>query len=325
MIITQAPLRISLLGGGSDFPAFFAAEEGCVLSSAIDKYISVVLKRRFDARIRVGYTRTELVDDVAMLEHDLVREAMRITGIRAGVELATLADIPSRGSGLGSSSTVSVALLHAMWSHLGVLPSRRRLAEAACALEIERLGRPIGVQDQYASAYGGLNLICFSGDAVRVEPVSDDERLARRLGERLLLFFTGVTRASASVLNEQQANIEARRPLLRRMAAQAREACAALRAGELDALGELMHEGWQLKRQLASGVSNPELDALYARARAAGAAGGKIAGAGGGGFLLLYCTPERQADLRAELSALSELEFALEREGATVLLHQRRG
>jgi D-glycero-alpha-D-manno-heptose-7-phosphate kinase len=324
LIISQTPLRISLLGGGSDFPDFFDRDEGCVLSSSIDKYISVILKRRFDDLLRVAYTRTELVERVALIEHDLVREALRLTGLDRGVEIATVADIPSRGSGLGSSSAVTVALLHAMWCYLGVLPSRQQLAEGACAVELDRLQRPIGVQDQYAAAYGGLNLIHFGPEGVRVELLSEDPRLARRLGERLMLFFTGITRASASILGEQRERIEAQRPVLREMSEQARLGGAALREGRVDVLGDLMHEGWMRKRSLASRVSSPEIDALYDRARKAGAAGGKISGAGGGGFLLLFCAPERQAAVRIALQGLVELEFALEPEGSVVLLQQRR-
>ncbi len=323
MILTQAPLRISLLGGGSDFPEFFGQEEGAVLSSSIDKYIAVLVKRRFDAKIRVGYTRTELVDRVADVEHDLVREALRWTEVQGGVELSTMGDIPSRGSGLGSSSTVTVALLHALWCYAGRLPSRRELAEAACAIERDRLGRPIGWQDQYAAAYGGLNLIRFCGPEVRVDALDADPAVARRLGERLMLFFTGITRRSASVLGEQRARIESRRAELRAMAAQAHLAAEALGAGRIEDLGPLMHEGWQRKRRLASRVSNPEIDRLYDRARAAGATGGKIAGAGGGGFLLLFCPPERQPAVRLALADLRELEFDLEPEGSLVLLQQR--
>ncbi len=328
MIITQAPLRISFLGGGTDFPEFYAQEEGCVLSSAIDKSITVILKRRYDQRIRVGYTRTELVETVDQLEHELVREAMRLTGLTGGVEIGTMGDIPSRGSGLGSSSTVTVALLHAMWTYQGVLPTRGQLAEEAVRVEREILGRPIGVQDQYAAAFGGLRFHRFGPDGVSSEAVLPDgaagEQLARRLGEHLLIFFTGITRQAASVLAEQRANIEAQRPLLRAMARQAREGRQALVDGRLDDLGELLHEGWLLKRRLASKVTNPDIDAMYAAARGAGAIGGKISGAGGGGFLLLYARPQDHQAVRAALHPLSELAFNLEPEGSLVLLHQRR-
>lgn len=324
MIVVQTPLRISLLGGGTDFPAFYAEDPGCVLSCTIDKSVFVILKSRFDQRVRVGYTRTELVEDAAELEHDLVREAMCLTGLTRGIELATMADIPSRGSGLGSSSSVTVGLLHALWQHRGVLPSRSQLAEAAVEIECRRLGRPMGVQDQYAAAYGGLRFLRFQGEEVRVERVTEDAAALRRLGERLLLFFTGVTRRSAAVLAEQQAHIDERRPLLRELAALAEEGRRAVEAGRLQDIGPLMDEGWQRKRKLASRVSNAEIDALYDRARAAGATGGKISGAGGGGFLLLVCLPERQAAVRAALAGLSELEFHLEPEGSLVMLDDRR-
>jgi len=323
MIIAQAPLRVSLLGGGTDFPGFFSTEPGHVLSATIDKYIFVILKRRFDAFVRVGYTRTELIDDVRAVEHDLVREAMRLTGVGPGVEIATMADIPSEGSGLGSSSAVTVALLHALWSYLGYLPSREELASGACRIEIERLRRPIGVQDQYAAAYGGLRFMTFHGDRITVVPAGVAEALIRRLGERLMLFFTGTTRLAASILTEQKANIEDRRPVLRALAAMACDGRAALQAGRLDALGELMHAGWEQKCRLASGITSPALDALYATARRAGAIGGKLTGAGGGGFLLLYCRPQDQQAVRAALHGLRELEFGLSNEGSLVVLHQR--
>jgi D-glycero-alpha-D-manno-heptose-7-phosphate kinase len=324
MIITQTPLRISLLGGGTDFPDFYATEPGAVLSATIDKYVYVVLKPRFDERIRVGYTRTELVQDVSALEHDLVREALRLTGIRQGVEVSTMADIPTRGSGLGSSSTVSVGLLHAMWTYLGDLPSHERLAEGACCIELERLGRPGGKQDQYAAAFGGLRFITFKGERVEVAPAGSGPGLARRLGERLLLFYTGLTRRSADVLHEQRHNIEASRPALRRLRQLAEQGREALCAGQLDELGALLHDSWQLKRGLASRVTSGAIDDLYETARRAGALGGKISGAGGGGFLLLYCQPERQATLRAALDGYQELEFSLEDGGSLVLLNDRR-
>lgn len=324
MIITQTPLRISFLGGGTDFPDFYATEPGAVLSSTIDKYVYVVLKPRFDHLIRIGYTRTELADSPDAVEHDLVREALRSTGIQGGVEVATMADIPSEGSGLGSSSTVSVGLLHAMWTHQGHLPSRAQLAEGACRIELERLGRPIGKQDQYAAAYGGLSFITFHGTEVTVEPAGHDPRLNRRLGERLMLFFTGQTRQAAEVLGEQRRNLEASRPDLRQLWQLAHSGREALCAGHLDAFGALLHEGWLAKQRLASRITNDEIDAMYGAARRAGALGGKIAGAGGGGFLLLYCPPEHQAAVRAQLHGYRELEFDLEEGGSLVLLNDRR-
>ncbi len=324
MIVVQTPLRISFLGGGSDFPDFYASETGHVLSTTIDTSVFVIVKRRFDDKIRVGYTRTELVDDVEDVEHDLVREALLLTGVKSGVEISTMADIPSRGSGLGSSSSVSVALLHALWQHRGVLPTRRQLAEGAVEIELHRLGRSIGVQDQYAAAFGGLRFMTFEGDTVHTERIAADGAMRRRLDERLLLFFTGITRSSGSVLDEQRSNIEDKRGTLREMADMARVGRDAIEAGDLDQVGRLMHEGWRLKRGLASGVSNPDLDRMYDAAIGAGAIGGKISGAGGGGFLLVYCPPERQADVRAALDGVVELEFHQEGEGSLVMLDDRR-
>lgn len=324
MIVVQTPLRISFLGGGTDFPEFYATEPGHVLSTTIDTSVFVILKRRFDDKIRAGYTRTELVDHPDELEHDLVREALKLTGVCRGVELATMADIPSRGSGLGSSSSVSVGLLHALWQYRGVLPSRRQLAEGAIEIELARLGRPMGVQDQYAAAFGGLRFMTFEGDRVDAERVDVDVPLRRRLDEHLLLFFTGITRRSSIVLDEQRSKTEANRSALREMADMAISGRDALLAGDLDEIGRLMDAGWRLKRGLASRVTNPDIDRMYEAARDAGAIGGKVSGAGGGGFLLVYCPPERQADVRAALGGMLELEFHLEDEGSLVMLDDRR-
>jgi len=324
MIITQTPLRVSLLGGGSDFPDFYAREPGCVLSATIDKYVNVIVKRRYDNLIRVGYTRQEIEPEVSLVRHDLVREAMRLTGVERGVEIVTMADIPSRGSGLGSSSTVTVGLLHALHVYQGWLPTRAELAAGACRIELDILGRPSGKQDQYAAAYGGLRHIRFEGREVRVEHAVSDRAVARRLAERLMLFDTGVARQSADVLAEQKAHIADRRDSLRRLAGLAMSGLAALRDGRLDDVGGLMHEGWLLKQGLASKVTNRAIGGMYSAAREAGAMGGKISGAGGGGFLLLFCPPQRQSDVRQALRAWRELEFGLDFEGSIVLLNSRR-
>ncbi len=324
MIITRTPLRISFLGGGTDFQDFYKTEPGCVLSSTIDKYIFVILKRRFDDQLRVNYTRNELVESVSQIEHDLVRESLRLTGIEGGVEVVTMGDIPSRGSGLGSSSTVTVGLLHAMWSYLGELPDCEQLAEGACQIEIDRLGRPIGKQDQYAAAYGGLRFIKFYDSDVTVGGLANGHEVVGDLGDRLMLFFTGVTRCAGDVLREQKANIEDIRPTLRAIGELARQGRQVLEEGRLDDLGQLMHEGWEHKRTLASTITNSDIDDLYEKARRAGAIGGKISGAGGGGFLMLYCPPENQQSVRAALHGVRELEFHLEPEGSVTLLNVRR-
>ena len=324
MIVTQTPLRISFLGGGTDFEQYYRQEEGWVISSAIDKHIFVIIKERYDDRIRVGYTKTELVDSIDELEHDLVRECLRHTGITKRVEISTMADIPSEGSGLGSSSTVTVGLLNAMYTYLGTPKDMETLARDACEIEINVLGRPIGVQDQYIAAYGGLRFIRFCKDgAIQVEPLGLDEQQTRRLNQNLMLFFTGITRQASSILGEQVHNIPARLDVLREMKQLALQLRDGLRAGELDALGGLLHEGWLLKRQMASQVSNSAIDGIYQTARAAGALGGKVTGAGGGGYLLLYCPRHKQDDVRRALHGLTELPFHLERFGSSVIFNYR--
>lgn len=325
MIIVQTPLRVSFFGGGTDFRSFYEVEGGCVLSSAIDKYIFITIKKRFDQWLRIGYTRTELVESVGEVQHELIRETLRKTGISRGVEVTTMGDIPSAGSGLGSSSTVTVGALHAMYTFLGEIVPAERLAREACQVEIDILGKPIGVQDQYIAAYGGLRFMEFTPEGqVRCERIELAPELQRRLNESLLLFFTGVTRRADSILDEQQRNINHRLAILREIKQMAYTARDELRASHLESIGRLLHEGWQLKKQLASQISNGALDEMYQAARQAGALGGKITGAGGGGFLLLYCPPERREAVRNALKPLQELPFQLEMDGTKVIFNYRR-
>lgn len=325
MIITQTPLRISFFGGGTDFRQYFLQEEGWVLSCAIDKYIYVTIKERYDDRIRVGYTKTELVEDIDELEHELVRECLRKTGITKQVEISTMGDIPSEGSGLGSSSTVTVGLLNAMYTYLGAPREQETLAREACEIEIDVLGKPIGVQDQYIAAYGGQRFIrfCQSG-SVDIERLRLPSEQVRKLKRNLMLFFTGTTRKSASVLTEQVQNMGSRVEVLREMKRLALDAKACLECGELDEFGRLLDEGWRLKRQMASKISNGTIDDLYQRARAAGALGGKITGAGGGGYLLLYVPSSKQDDVHLALKDLHELPFDFEFDGSKVIFNYRR-
>ena len=325
MIITQTPLRISLAGGGTDLPDFSREHGGCVVSTAIDKCIYVIVKARFDRKIRVGYSRTEMVDDVSEVQHELVREALRMTGVCSGVEIATMADIPSEGSGLGSSSSVTVGVLHALYTYQGHIVPPERLAEEACRIEIEVLGKPIGKQDQYIAAFGGFRFIEFGHDgSVQVQPLALSEDKRRALDACLLLFYTGRTRDANAILSRQRGNIAARADTLLAMAEQARELRVDLENGHCRRVAEVLHENWCHKRTLAEGISNGELDGLYERACAAGATGGKVAGAGGGGFLLLYCPPGEQERLREALSDHVELPFHLAQQGTRVLLNAQR-
>ena len=325
MIIIQTPLRISLFGGGTDFPSFYQSEGGAVLSSAIDKYIFVTVKPRFDKMLRVGYTRTEMVDSIDDIQHELIRECLRKTGISEGLEITTMGDIPSAGSGLGSSSTVTVGALHAMYTLLGEIVPAEKLAREACEIELDILNKPIGIQDQYIASYGGLRLLEIHPDSkVCSRRIELSPSIRRRLNDNLMLFFTGITRNSSTILKEQQRNITSRKTVLHELKQMAYDAAEGLQQGNIDCIGELLHESWELKKSLASQISNPVLDEIYNRALMAGATGGKITGAGGGGFFMFYCPHEKQENLRNVLHDLQELPFLLEHDGTKVIFNYHR-
>ena len=325
MIIVQTPLRISFFGGGTDFPSFFMDEGGCVLSSAIDKYIFVTVKERFDKKLRIGYTQTEMVDDLDSIHHDLIRESLRLTGIREGIEVTTMGDIPSEGSGLGSSSTVTVGALHALYAYSGEIVSAEQLAREACGIEIDTLKKPIGIQDQYIAAYGGLRFIEFKQDGeVSVKKIKISADSHRTFNDNFLLFFTGVSRKADTVLQEQKNNIKDRMPELREIKQMAYAARTYIESEDFDSFGTLLNQSWELKKRLSSTISNGRINEIYDAARRAGAIGGKVAGAGGGGFLLLYVPYERQRSVRNALSDLQELPFRLESDGTKVIFNYRR-
>jgi D-glycero-alpha-D-manno-heptose-7-phosphate kinase len=325
LIIVQTPLRISFFGGGTDFPSFYMEEGGCVLSSAIDKYIFVTVKNRFDKKIRVGYTQTEMVDSLAQIQHELIREALRCTGVEHGIEVTTMGDIPSEGSGLGSSSTVTVGALQALYTFLGEIVSMERLAKEACEIEIGKLNKPIGIQDQYIAAYGNLRFFEFMPDGhVRVEKLNLQPDFKRALNDCFLLFFTGINRRADTVLKEQKQNIRDRISVLREIRDMAYQAKRELEAGNSDSFGALLHHSWQLKKRMAGQISNGTIDEMYDAARRAGARGGKITGAGGGGFLLLYAPYEKHGAIRQTLAGLQELPFRLEKDGSKVIFNYRR-
>ena len=325
MIVTQTPLRLSFFGGGTDFPDYYRVSGGAVLTTAIDKYVYVIVKERFDDDIYINYSIKEIVQSVDAIRHDLVREAMRITGVDRGVEITTLADVPSTGTGLGSSAAVTVGLLHALHTYCGRLVDARTLAVQACRIELEILNRPIGKQDQYISAFGGLRAIDFRPDeAIDVARIQASPATTRRLQNRLLVFFTGRTRSAATVLNHQLQRIDQSRTDLDRLRACAHQARDLLTCGRLDEFGELLDTAWRHKKALAEGVSDAALDELYSRARDAGASGGKIAGAGGGGFFVFYVPPSRQDDVRRALAPLRELPIAFDPGGARVVFNIHR-
>lgn len=324
MIIVQTPLRLSFLGGGTDFEDFYKLNGGgAVLSTSIDKYIFVIVKERFDDMIYLNYSKKEIVDNVDSVQHELIREAMRMTGVERGVEITTLADVPSEGTGLGSSSSVTVGLLQALHTYQGVTVSAEELAQQACRIEIDILGKPTGKQDQYIAAYGNMRFITFRRDGIEASKVAIHVEGKRVLNENLLLFYTGRTRQASHILAEQKAGIQARVQVLSEMVKLASEARESLVCGAFQEFGELLDRGWQLKKQLASGISGDEIDDVYRAATNAGAIGGKIAGAGGGGFLLLYCPAGKRDAVRGRLSRLRELPFLLQGDGSKVIFNYR--
>jgi D-glycero-alpha-D-manno-heptose-7-phosphate kinase len=324
MIISQTPLRISFVGGGTDLKSFYQSEDGMVISSAIDKYIYVIIKERFDEKIYINYSIKEIVNDVSEIRHQLVREAMRKVGVERGVEITTLADVPSEGSGLGSSSSVTVGLLNALYHYAGKQVTLDQIAKEACEIEIDICRKPIGKQDQYIAAFGGLKKITFHPDeSVTIDqlPVFNINLLI--LGSRLLLFYTNKTRKADVILKKQKKRTGDKRDVLRQMKNFAPKLESHLAGYKFNHLGKMLHENWLLKKSLVGDISNPEIDDMYNRAMDAGALGGKICGAGGGGFLLMYVPKERQDKVRSALKAYRELPFMLDSFGSRIIFNVR--
>jgi D-glycero-alpha-D-manno-heptose-7-phosphate kinase len=320
MIISRTPLRISFAGGGTDLAAFYKDQPGAVTSTAINKYIYVTINKRFDDTIRVGYSKTEIVNYVDELNHGLVREAMKLTGINNGVEITTIADIPSRGTGLGSSSSLTVGLLNALYAFQGIMKSRLTLAKEACKIEIEILGEPIGKQDQYIAAYGGIQHIQFNPDeSVYVDPVICTTWTKQQLGKHILLFYTGITRKASTILTKQIENTKKKMENLIKLKELSEKVRDHMRDENIEGVGKCLHEGWLLKRELASGISNITINEYYQKALSAGAWGGKVLGAGGGGFLMIFCPPENQDKVISVLSDLKCLPIKLEPQGSKII------
>jgi D-glycero-alpha-D-manno-heptose-7-phosphate kinase len=325
MIISQTPLRISLAGGGTDLPNYYKKHDGFVVSTAIDKFIYVVIKERFDDLIYVDYSSKEIVSHIDEIQHDLVREAAKITNMKNGFEVMMLADIPSEGSGLGSSSSLTVGLLHTFYQYKGKLPTSEQLAREACEIEINTLKRPIGKQDQYIAAYGGLKAIKFcKNDKVEVTDIDIESDPKRRLGSNLLLFFTHTTRKAATILEEQSQKVMDKLEFHHKIKELAYDSLDGISNLDINRVGENLKMNWSMKKQLASNVSNPDIDKMHDLAMECGALGAKISGAGGGGFLLVYCERDKQDKLRKALREYRELPFLLEKYGSKIIFDQTR-
>lgn len=326
MILTKTPMRLSFIGGGSDLPVYYRAHGGAVVSSSIDKYVYICVNKRFDDSVRVSYSRTEEVAAATDVAHPLVRAALAKTGIAGGVEITSIADIPSRGSGLGSSSAFTVGVLHALHAYRGEYRSKAQLADEACDVEINMCGEPIGKQDQYGAAIGGLNFIRFNpDDSVDVEPIVTPGSTLVALERSLLMFYTGLTRSASDILEKQGAAMVGESDKTKAVARMVKLADVLrdrLAAGDETAVGDILHEGWMLKRGLAEGISSSGLDDIYARARAAGAVGGKLLGAGGGGFFVFYVPEARHEDVKRALSPLRHIDMTLERRGTSIVFYE---
>jgi D-glycero-alpha-D-manno-heptose-7-phosphate kinase len=321
MIITRTPFRISFAGGGSDLPSFYRKNEGAVLSTTIDKYMFIAVHSFFDAKkIQLKYSRTELVSSFDDIQHPILHEVLKMYNI-SGVDINSIADIPS-GTGLGSSSSFTVGLIHALNAYQGKFIAQEQLASLACRIEIEQLKEPIGKQDQYAAAYGGLNFITFYPDeTVNVEKIIMSADKKRELENNLQMIYTGDVRSASTILQQQNQNISH----LDKFSAQQQIVTLtynlrdALNANNLDDFGRILHEGWILKKTLTDNISNSHVDTIYEQGIAAGASGGKLLGAGGGGFILFYCPKEKQEKFFEAMKAYRILSFKFDNFGSKII------
>jgi D-glycero-alpha-D-manno-heptose-7-phosphate kinase len=322
MIVTRTPFRISFVGGGSDMETFYSRHQGAVLSTSINKYMYISThKYFFPDQIRVKYSKTETVHELKKLRHPLLREAMLKTGVQTGIEISSIADIPA-GTGMGSSSSFTVGTLHNLYTVKHQKVTHETLAREACDIEIGKLGEPIGKQDQYAAAYGDLNIIYFNTDGtVRIEPMNIKDDMYRQLQRNLIMFYTGTQRKASDILSEQKQNAtrDEKFQTLKSMVLLVSDLSDCLYKENLDDFGRILHENWILKQKLASQISNSEIEKIYEAGISGGATGGKLLGAGGGGFMLFYCEEKKQPKLIERLKALSQLDFSFEREGSKIL------
>lgn len=321
MIISRTPFRISFMGGGTDLPSFYTEEDGMVVSTTINKYMYLTVNERFDSTYRLSYSKTEICDSISAIEHPIFRTVLKKhLPDNRGLEIVSMADIPA-GTGLGSSSSFTVGLLHALKGHLGIYQSAEHLASEACRIEIEDLKEPIGKQDQYAAAFGGLQSIRFlKNGEVLAEPIICPQKKYEELEASVMMFFTGFSRSASQILTQQKSNTKSKIDVLRNMKKGAEKIKTILESnGDLQEFGHILHEGWQLKKMMASGISSGSIDEWYEKGIKAGAWGGKILGAGGGGFLMFICPPEKQESLKSSLKELRHVPVKFEKQGSRII------
>lgn len=321
MIISRTPLRISFAGGGSDLPSYYQESEGAVLSTTIDKYIYLAVHKYFyPNQSLLKYSKTELINSNSEIQHPLFRECMQMLDIH-GIDISSMADVPA-GTGLGSSSAFTVSLLNVLHAYKKEAVSPEYLAATACEIEINRLGDPIGKQDQYAAAYGGLNFIRFSADgSVDVEKIIMDPTTKLQLDRNLLMYYTGTTHSASALLKEQNKEMQnlSKRQVIGKMVEMAYELKRVLENNNIDDFGRILHEGWLLKKSISNSISNLVIDDLYNTGLQAGALGGKLLGAGGAGFVLFYVPEERQESFRRQMGNYIELPFQFENYGSKII------
>lgn len=321
MIIARTPLRISFAGGGSDLPSFYCKDRAAVLSTSINKYVYLAIHDYFyPNQTLLKYSKTELVNELGEIQHPIFRECLSMLNI-SGLDISSMADVPA-GTGLGSSSSFTVCLLNVLNAYKHKFVSPEYLASTACNIEIKRLGEPIGKQDQYAAAYGGLNFIEFKADeSVNVSRIIMDPEAKRQLEKNLVMVYTGHTRSASKILQQQNQEMSKyeKRKIMRNMVDMAYELKDVLQRNEIDQFGRILHEGWLLKQKLSNGISNPDINALYERGLKAGALGGKLLGAGGSGFLLFYCPTQIQDEFWRKMPENSKFDFKFDDTGSKII------
>ena len=325
MIITRAPFRVSFCGGGSDLPSFYEKYGGCVISTTIRKYMYLTIHNYFEKdEIVLKYSKIENVKEFSEIDHKIFKQCLKDFNLK-GIEISSMADIPA-GTGLGSSSTFTVALLHLLYTYTGQYVSKYKLAKEACAIEIEKLGEPIGKQDQFAAAFGGLKFYEFLPNGfVNIEPIIMTPKSYKKLEKNLLMFYLGGVHSASEILKEQSKNVKSKDIALiqKQMCDITRKLKNELQNNNIDAMGEMLHKNWMLKKSLASGITSPLIDNIYDKAIAAGATGGKLLGAGGAGFMLFYVPEDKQESVREALSNLREMDFEMDNSGASIVMTDR--
>jgi D-glycero-alpha-D-manno-heptose-7-phosphate kinase len=320
MIITSTPLRISFFGGGSDIPQYYNKKPGMVISTSIDRQIQIAVNRCETSHIRAVYSEMEVVDNVENIKHSRIREALKYFAISNNIEICSFSDVSTKGTGLGSSSTFTVGLLNALYNQKNHYYNRKDLAETACEIEIDKLKEPIGKQDQYAAAYGGFNIIRFDSSNVEITPINVGANVLRKLNHNLMFYFTGISRNTSDILSDQVSNITDNQTTFdntTRLVDLAEDALKFLQQNKLNDFGSLLGVGWDIKKKLSTKISNPEIDEMYETAISAGALGGKLLGAGGGGYLMFYVPELYQNKVTLSMSKYKKVNFNFTDKGSS--------